>query len=140
MKKIYRRILSAMTASVLTLPLLSAGTVQAEYGDDDIPVIPYEPGTGTPIDIENKSTWHVLEERPIEEQIHGDYIRQLREGLSTRDETISMSISRTEDYKEAYQYIWNNAVTVHTGRPKEGDYIRWQVDTAEVTSDDHYMT
>ncbi len=140
MDKIYRRILSAMTASVLTLPLLSAGTVQAEYGDDDIPVIPYEPGTGTPIDIENKSTWHVLEERPIEEQIHGDYIRQLREGLSTRDETISMSISRTEDYKEAYQYIWNNAVTVHTGRPKEGDYIRWQVDTAEVTSDDHYMT
>ena len=110
---------------------------QAEDEKEDIQLP--EPPT-FPIDIEEESTWHIYEEQSLEELVHEDYIELLRSEAVNRTEEITFTVSSLPSFQEAVNYFWENAAFVHTGKPKEGDYLYWQTNGATASVTDHVYT
>ncbi|MBE7001717.1 MAG: hypothetical protein E7421_03330 [Ruminococcaceae bacterium] len=74
-----------------------------------------------------------------------DVIAVVRQGLESRQETISVSFV-TQTYSENLMRDVLNAAIAHTGVPTQGDYLRWQIGQNEMSmggyayGEDYYLT
>lgn len=138
MIKKYQKLLLILLAIALLLPFYPKST-RAEQTkpvdsntntSNDITVIYVNPLYADVIDVSDlnepspgNSTTYAASEYYTSIEEAGTYVR---EQMKSRSETISVSLQTTDDDKQSIAKNIFYAAIVHTGRPTEGDYLRWQ--------------
>lgn len=142
MKFTMRSFVSLIMAVVMFTCLLPVSLLSVRADDTGtlFDAAAYDPGAREQVDIPGESTWHILEDRPVSDLVHDDYVMQLRAGLAARSEDLTFSISRMDDYRSIGNYLYSQAVTVQTGSAIEGDYLRWQLPEMSYEVTDHTQT